>query len=77
MVLLTAVPRCLNADFAHQRNGESRLHFEKGGNLSPIPVRKRRRVQAKVSTRIGCAFLVECSITLPDLLQRPPMAPEI
>ena len=33
-------------------------------------------VQAMVLARIGFAFMPECSVTLPDLLQRPLIDPE-
>ena len=34
-------------------------------------------VQAMVLARIGFAFMPECSVTLPDLLQRPLIEPEV
>ena len=34
-------------------------------------------VQAMVMARIGFAFMPECSVTLPDLLQRPLIDPEV
>ena len=34
-------------------------------------------VQAMVLARIGFAFMPECSVTLPDLLQRPLIDPEV
>ena len=34
-------------------------------------------VQAMVLARIGFAFMPECSVTLPNLLQRPPIEPEV
>ena len=34
-------------------------------------------VQAMVLARIGFAFMPECSVTLPDVLQRPLIEPEV